>query len=1043
MKRLQVFLSHTSDMSQFPEERSFVRAALDAVGRARMAPVDMRYFAARDGRPASYCQQQVRTCDVYVAIIGFRYGSIVSGEDVSYTDLEFRAASAAGLPRLVFLLAEASYLPALADADLGLVEGFRKRLAGAGLIVREFRSGDSLELEVFHALSELANQGEGTDVNGPEVAATPGGALPDWSARPGASRLPSVTATAESLAASRHASRIRELLSRAYMSALAEPITPAGDMPVGLKIPTLEAGYIDHRIRAKEVTAPAGPGLESWWADEPVIDSAREFLFKSVTSPKALKAPLVLLGQPGSGKSVLTRVLAAQFAAAGFLPVRVELRQADLEDDLQGQIQFAIRSATGEVVQWREVADADDHVLPVIIFDGFDELLQATGETQNEFLYHIQKFQEREDRLGKPLAAIVTSRTAVTDHAQFPHGTMAIRLEPFNDGQIAAWLKTWDQTNRGSLAGRGMRPLPAHVALSYRELAEQPLLLLMLALYDADANVLQGRSTVLGRTELYSRLLKDFASREIRKHAPALSEDALGRAVEDELFRLAVAAFAMFNRRSQWVQETDLDTDFSALLIDMKPRRHGSDRLQVELTAAQLTVGRFFFVHEARATHGRRQLRTYEFLHSTFGEYLVAHLVAHILTGMVNPENISFPAPKDGTDGGILYALLSFAALTARSPVVAFLGDLFKQLETPQRVAIVEILLRLHNMALFRQDESAYSHYEPLAVPVVTRHAAWSANLVVLAVLADGEITGGRLFPQEPDPQLAWRTEALIWRSQLAGYGWEGLHETIAFRHVWDDQRKTFRLTRNDGAVTPEDLDLTWTLDLLADVRESAETFSSLGHNSHVARRKINFSCNMSEVLMAHDLAPLISAFPATANVFVRLDDGHVISAAHALISALCAPYQDGTLRKSAYLDLAQVSRKLMDVSNAAQHASYLKMALSILVSATDQGAISVESIGPVIRLLDGVAVTDANLAKLTAVSGTASAAGGGATPEAARPPPPPPGCSGIGPAESSSATTVHPGNAQGQRQQACHRRAGHPVPGPGEYPRLALARWR
>ena len=176
MKTLQVFLSHTSDMSQFPEERPFVQAALDAVGRARMAPVDMRYFAARDGRPANYCQQQVLTCDVYVAIIGFRYGSIVKGEGISYTELEFLTASDAGLPRLVFLLAEAAHSPTLADADLGLVEGFRKRLAGAGLLVREFRSGDSLELEVFHALSELANQWVGTAVNRSEVAVTPGGA---------------------------------------------------------------------------------------------------------------------------------------------------------------------------------------------------------------------------------------------------------------------------------------------------------------------------------------------------------------------------------------------------------------------------------------------------------------------------------------------------------------------------------------------------------------------------------------------------------------------------------------------------------------------------------------------------------------------------------------------------------------------------------------------------------------------------------------------------------------------------------------------------
>ena len=158
MQTGQVFLSHTSDMARFPAGRSFVQAAVDGVGRAGLAAVDMRYFAARDGRPAEYCRARVAQCEVYVAVVGFRYGSLVPGEEVSYTEMEFQAASRAGLPRLVFLL-EADPPLGPAGADREKADGFRQRLMEADLVVRGFTTSDGLELEVFHALSELAGSG--------------------------------------------------------------------------------------------------------------------------------------------------------------------------------------------------------------------------------------------------------------------------------------------------------------------------------------------------------------------------------------------------------------------------------------------------------------------------------------------------------------------------------------------------------------------------------------------------------------------------------------------------------------------------------------------------------------------------------------------------------------------------------------------------------------------------------------------------------------------------------------------------------------------
>lgn len=674
----------------------------------------------------------------------------------------------------------------------------------------------------------------------------------------------------------------RLALARAYQAALHRPALSSGDVPEGLLIPLLAEAYVNPEFRTVQVQRTERLAEEHWWNEHPVRDDLEGFLLGHLTAPQATEAPLLVLGQPGSGKSLLTQVLAARLPPSEFLALRVVLREVPADADLQVQIEHAVRFTTGENMLWADLVRSAGDALPVVLLDGFDELLQATGASQSDYLEKIADFQRRESDQDRPVIVLVTSRTAVADRARPVAGMVAVRLEPFRDNQIAQWLTVWNTANASSLIARGLNPLPVESALAHAELACQPLLLLMLALYDADGNPLQREDAALGQAELYERLLTQFAEREVRKAGAALSSAQFDQAVDWELLRLSVVAFAMFNRGRQWVTEAELDADLPALLGEPGNRQRSTSGLRAELTAAEVVIGRFFFIHEAQATRDSTRLKTYEFLHTTFGEYLIGRLVTRELNDLVEAAarsaTRSRPAPPEDA---FLHALLSFAPLTMRGTIVSFLTERLQMLPETGR----DLLLTLFHHSLLSRHDTSYDSYEPDRISVPARHANYSANLALLAVLVAGEITEQQLFPDRTDPVDDWRRITLLWRSQLPDEGWENLVRALELHRGWDNDRRILRLRMRETAKRhPAHLGPYWTNDYGpgTELRE----FSGWRHQGFGdIRSQSDFHCDVEDDIVAHALEPFSGDLGATVTTFYVLKQGRPVSAANALIT--------------------------------------------------------------------------------------------------------------------------------------------------------------
>ena len=150
----KIFLSSTSrDLGEY---RAAVIRAMRKLDRFYCKP--MEDFGARSAHALEYCRSAVQECDLFIGILGRCHGSCPDGSALSFTEHEYEAAIAKGMPLLMFVGHEDLPVPAevvQTPEQIARQRQFRERVQQTS--VRDtFSNPEELATAVAAALANFA-----------------------------------------------------------------------------------------------------------------------------------------------------------------------------------------------------------------------------------------------------------------------------------------------------------------------------------------------------------------------------------------------------------------------------------------------------------------------------------------------------------------------------------------------------------------------------------------------------------------------------------------------------------------------------------------------------------------------------------------------------------------------------------------------------------------------------------------------------------------------------------------------------------------------
>ncbi|MDG4797159.1 HEAT repeat domain-containing protein [Micromonospora sp. WMMD1082] len=600
------------------------RAAVHAVARRlEIEDVAMEAYGADVRPPLERCLTDVRRCDLYVGLFAWRYGFRPPGQESSITELEYREALAAGKPCLIFLLAEDTPWPVdMVDrnGDWQQIVALRRELKERHLCAF-FSSVDDLSAKVTVALADVRS--------GRSPAREPGD--PD-------THLPEAAR-----------SQYHKQLRLRYQAVPLDAVSPRptiGYLTVGLSNVFVEPRVHEDarpemplawwRWAGSSPSDDDGGGLpgvvdprdvERLWEEYAAKDASP--LFDVVCDPA--RRAIVLLGDPGSGKSAAARYLALALAGVceeprlaaldQYLPVLIELRSYAAhrgDGRCDGLLDYVgHRHQQGLAGIDRDVLEAylRQGGQALFLFDGLDEVFDPAQ--REEMAAQIATFANE----YSGVRTVVTSRAAgylrhTFANAGFDHFT----LEDLDDERIARFLGNWYRyvmPTPSVEADRQRRQILDVVRQSraMHEIAGNPLLLMLMAIVGRD------RPLPRNRRRLYAHVTDVLISEwDVTKQLRESHGDVPPLDPQAKLRLLRHLAFWMQCRESgpagNYIEADELSGIFRDHLVEF----YGFENERAHAMAYSMIdkLRQRSFILE------RYGLRLFGFVHRTFLEFFCA-----------------------------------------------------------------------------------------------------------------------------------------------------------------------------------------------------------------------------------------------------------------------------------------------------------------------------------------------------------------------------------------------------------------------------------